>query len=214
MPKLIDLTGKQFDRWTVIGFDHKDKYGAYYWNCKCECGNDGIVLGGDLRLGRSKSCGCRKKETGRTRSQLNITHGQSKTKTYKTRESMLSRCYNINNARYKSYGGRGIKVCDRWKGDDGFINFLWDMGEKPEGKTLDRIDNNGDYTPDNCRWAYPKEQSNNTRANHIMCIDGISLTVSEALIKYNINRSTLCYRLRKGMSDKEAVTIPIAYKNK
>ena len=127
---------------------------------------------------------------------------------------MLSRCHNINNTRYKNYGGRGIKVCNRWLGEDGFTNFLTDMGEKPEGKTLERIDNNGDYTPENCRWAYPIEQSNNTRTNHTMCIDGVSLTVSEASVKYNINRSTLSARLRKGMSDTEAITIPVAYRHK
>lgn len=136
--------------------------------CTCDCGNEIIVRLGNLRYGTTKSCGClQRKRSSETMSKTLLKHGRNKkgqiTPEYRSWINMKQRCYNVNKDNFKNYGGRGIKVCDKWK--DSFINFFQDMGERPIGKTLDRINVNGDYEPSNCRWATYKEQMNNQRKN-------------------------------------------------
>lgn len=196
----LDLTGKRFGRLVAIsqirGGGNK---APTKWVCKCDCGNTHTIATGLLTGGHTKSCGCWQAES---RKLANLTHGHSKTATYYSWGSMLQRCTNPKKVKYPLYGGRGIKVCDRWLK---FANFLADMGEKPEGKTLDRIDVNGNYEPSNCRWATPIEQSNNTRINKHLTFNGVTQTISQWSRQVGMNRRTLADRLKAGVPPEKAM---------
>ena len=156
MPKAIDITGHRFGRLTAVS--RHDKPGnRWRWLCRCDCGKAVIVQIGSLRSGNGKSCGCLQKEIA---SRVNTTHGMSKTREFFVWKAMLQRCLNPNCKDFKYYGGRGIKPCERWLE---FTNYFADTVVQPEGLTLDRIDNNGNYEKSNCRWATPKQQSGNRR---------------------------------------------------
>lgn len=166
MTALSELTGLLFTRWTVVHRAENNARGRAQWFCRCECGTERVVLGSHLASGRSRSCGCLSADSASKRaSQRNAKHGHT-TRGYSSPEyvswcSMLNRCKHPCVNGYEYYGGRGITVCERWRD---FRNFLSDMGLKPSPKhTIDRIDPNGHYTPDNCRWSTPKEQRHNQR---------------------------------------------------
>lgn len=125
---------------------------------------------------------------------------------YRRYSGMKNRCYNERSPQYKNYGGRGIKICDRWLGPDGFVHFLEDMGERPEGTSIDRVDNGGDYCPENCRWATDKQQANNRRSSRCLTFNGETHTISEWAEKIGVKRHTLEERLRRGEPIERALT--------
>ena len=169
------------------------------WVCKCDCGNIRSVYLTHLRGGKTVSCGCHSAEACGNRMR---THGMSSTATYRVWRGLLSRCRNPSVKGYKDYGGRGIKVCDRWLS---FESFLQDMGKRPAGKSIDRIDPNGDYEPNNCRWATADEQQSNKRSNVFVEIDGVVRTQSQWQRILGVPYSTLSLRISKGMSPKDAL---------
>jgi len=152
-----DLMSQRFGRLVAIGKEGRNERREIVWLCLCDCG--GLVKVGSSRLrgGYTQSCGCLQKDTSRKE---NTTHGKSYTRIYSIWRTMLTRCNNSSHESYLNYGARGIQVCERWKI---FENFLADMGEPPDGLTLDRIDVNGNYEPGNCQWATWIEQNNNKR---------------------------------------------------
>lgn len=182
---------------TVVGLSHKDNWGHNHYVCACSCGRTFTVVGQTLR--RKKQFSCKPCSL--------LTHGMSNHRVHHIWRQMKNRC----NERYstspwaKQYAGRCVKVCDRWL--NSFADFYADMGDPPtETHTLDRIDNDGDYTPTNCRWATRKEQANNTSRNRKITIDGETKTLSEWCDVYKMPYISVCTRLRRGMGIIEALT--------
>ena len=157
MCKMIDLTGKRFGRlWVISKYGHT-AYRRITWLCSCDCGNECVVSGDSLKSGRSRSCGCIRKEGNQT------THGMSYTKLYNSYRAMKERCYLTSHIAYKNYGGRGITICEEWKNSfEAFADWSMANGYK-NGLTIDRIDTNGNYEPANCRWITIQEQQQNKR---------------------------------------------------
>ncbi len=190
---LIDMLGQRFGRLTIIEKAENSKTGHTRWLCQCDCGNKIIVLTTNLRRGCTQSCGCYRMEC---QSKRKKTHGMSKRKDsiYATWAAMKQRCNNSNAKAFPLYGGRGIKVCDRW---NSFENFLADMGERPRGMSIHRKNNDGNYEKDNCIWATRKQQTNTRSSNRIIAFSEKTQTLKQWSDELNIKYSVLLTRLDK-----------------
>ena len=205
MGKFRDLTGMKFGRLTVIGFAGRiGKERSIGWKVLCDCGKSKVLRSFNLTSGKTSSCGCLNRELFIKRF---TTHGKHKSRAYVSWQNMRRRCYEVACAEYHNYGARGIKVCDRWR--DLFENFYADMGDPPPGKSLDRIDVDGNYTPENCRWATAKEQANNKQNNRVIEYEGEELTIAQLAEKMGVNYKVFYMRLSRGWSVEEAATTPV-----
>lgn len=195
--------GKKFGRLTIVGVNHKGTDRKFYYDCLCDCGNHCIVRGNSLTTGNTKSCGCMVKES------KNVKHGMKHTRLYGIWYGMRDRCNNENNPAYERYGGKGVSVCKAW---DEFISFYkWSMSNGyNESLSIDRINVNGNYEPSNCRWATPKEQSDNKSSNIIIELNGKKQDLQQWCDELGFNRSTINTRVRMcGWSYEKALTTPI-----
>ena len=187
----LELLGQKFGRLTVIGENGRSKSRSILWECKCICGKIVSVRADSLRNGATKSCGCLQRQQNPF---ISITHGRYKSRIYKAWTAMKQRCNNPKSTNYPNYGGRGIKICEQWSK---FENFLADMGERPEGMSIERIDNSLGYFPENCCWATRKEQNRNSRHNHLVTYQGETKCLVEWAEDLEIKYDVLRYRLAK-----------------
>lgn len=203
--RIIDLSGKRFGKLIAIRINGKTNAGNYKWLCSCDCGKETTVSSVSLRSGSIVSCGCHIREVTAKR---NLTHGQTKTRLHRTWSNMKTRCGNKNAINFQNYGGRGISVCDEWKSD--FIAFRdWAIANGYSDQlTIDRIDNDGNYSPENCRWITSFEQQSNKRSNRNICIDGKKKTVTEWGRVYKIPPVAIWARLNRGWNPVAAVKTP------
>lgn len=202
--KIKNLLGNTYGRLSVISFYGlgPDNDRGARWTCRCQCGNIIVVRSVNLEHGNTNSCGCLRSESTKTRL---TTHGDTKTIEYKTWFGMLERCRNPKIVEYKHYGGRGINVCDRWLK---YENFLADMGRRPKGRTIDRINNNGNYEPLNCKWSTMSEQQNNKRNNHLIEYAGEKMNMRQWCEKLNLNYKAIQGRLNKKWSIERTFSTP------
>lgn len=203
MSKLIDYSGQKIGRLTVVARAGSNQQREAMWLCKCECGSETIIRGSDVRTGHIKSCGCWKRESSK---KLLTKHGKRNTRLYHIWCGMKTRCNNPNDIGYNLYGGRGIKVCDEWSQD--FMAFYQWATENgyTDKMTIDRIDADGNYCPENCRWTTQKAQQNNRRNNHIIAFNGETRTVTEWAEITNIKSTTIYNRLKRGWTIEKALT--------
>jgi len=198
--KLINLSGRKFGRLTAIKDAGRDTRGRVLWSCECDCGKEAIVLAERLRNGDTKSCGCLHTERAY---QINRTHGLyrdiagGRSKLYLVWMEMKQRCINPNNKSYQNYGGRGIRICNEWMNYQAFHDWAMSIGYK-EGLSIDRIDNDGDYKPSNCRWVSRYIQSRNTRKNRMLTFNGVMHPLVAWAEIIGIHPKTLSMRLKNG----------------
>lgn len=205
---IIDLTGQRFGRLVVLRREKTLKRGISRWLCQCDCGEQTVTSTGSLRSGLTRSCGCLHREAAREQGLKSATHGLTETRLYRVWGNMKTRCYNKRNRNYARWGARGITVCDEWRSD--FQAFYdWAMANGYEdGLSIDRIDNDRGYSPDNCRWATPEQQANNTRKTTSIECNGEAYTLAQWSKKLGIDKTTLFYRLKR-LPPEAAFTMPI-----
>lgn len=193
-----DIAGKRFNQLTVIEYAYT-KNNKAFWLCRCDCGKEIYAPTCHLNSGHTKSCGCLKVETTRQRA---TKHGLKKSRLYSIWLNMKNRCQNPNSKSFKYYGKRGIKVCEEWNDFENFYKWAVNNGYE-KSLTLDRIDVNGNYQPNNCRWADVKTQANNKRNSRYIEAYGEKHTVAEWAEKMQIKPTTLYSRLKKGCTNAE-----------
>jgi len=194
MPKIKPMIGIKYNRLTALKEVRMGNRGMIYL-FQCDCGNQKELCSSAVRSGHSKSCGCLRVETT---SQNNTTHGAVNSSSYQTWQAMKTRCLNPKSSSYKNYGDRNITICDKWMSFEGFFE---DMGERPDGYSLDRIDNNKGYSKENCRWATPAEQNRNTRQNKFLTKNGKTMCMRDWSNETGIPYPTIQDRVRRGWSD-------------
>ncbi len=230
-----DLTGQRFGRLTVIEYSHTHGKRAY-WKCRCDCGNYSVAMGKNLLSGKTKSCGCLMRERaaehmgkvgrkygsitgkenlrkalaeGKGTTNGNYKHGHSNTRLYRIWAGIKQRCYNENDTNYHWYGGRGITVCEEWRNNfEAF--YKWSMANGyTDKKSIDRINSNGDYCPENCRWTDITTQANNTRRNHYIKHNGKIKTIAEWAKDTGISQQAISSRLRNRWSIEKTLETPV-----
>lgn len=210
MPKFIDLTGKKIGRLLVVS--RSERRPRAWWRCKCDCGNECVMSNMALSVNKFTSCGCWESEL---RGKWLIKHGHAitgkMTTEYRVWRSMRNRCQNPANQKFKDYGGRGVSVCERWHD---FRNFLADMGKRPEGTEIDRIDNNGNYEPGNCRWTTKSSNNRNRRNNLIIEFMGEKKCLAEWAEILGISWHTLFHRMKAGWTIEKTFTTPVKNSSK
>lgn len=206
MPRqVIDLMGQKFERLTVTEFAGQTEAGKAKWKCRCDCGEVLVVYATALCSGHTRSCGCLKLEKIRG-NKHSVTHGACGHPLFFVWAGMIARCENENHQQYADYGGRGIRVCDRWQDP---LKFFEDMGDRPDGATLERKDNALGYEPENCRWATRKEQMRNKRNNRVLHFQGQDKPLSQWAEEVGIHEATIRERIDKlGWSVEKALTTP------
>jgi hypothetical protein len=205
----VDLTGQRFGRLVVLSCSGRNDVQQALWELRCDCGNTVSGMTTDrLRGHHTRSCGCLQREAVAATGRACKTHGCSRMPDYAIWKAMVNRCNNPDCKNYHLYGGRGIKVCDRWQGETGPAFFMADMGPRPSKKhSIDRYPNqNGNYEPKNCRWATAKQQANNSRANRLIECGGETMTIAEWAERTGLARSKISYRLAHGWTASEALT--------
>ena len=202
MARYKDIKNNRFGKLTAISFEYT-KNEKSFWKCRCDCGNEKIVRADHLISGHTQSCGCITKTEHKA---THITHNKSNTKLYAIWCSIKQRCFYKKSSNYKNYGGRGISICDEWK--ENFKTFYdWSINNGyKEGLSIDRIDVNGNYCPENCRWATITEQANNKRNNIQIEFNGVKKTISYWAKETGLSRETIYKRIYKGWNTKDALT--------
>ena len=193
-----NFTGRRFGRLTALYLSWRDYSGLRQWMWRCDCGKEIERPSAPIKAGRQVSCGCHKNEQSRLRAR----HGRSTTRTYRAWIEMKARCRGKDEVSRKNYLGRGIKVAPRW---NKFEAFFSDMGECPPKMTLERIDNDGDYRPENCRWAFQRDQLRNTRRTIKVLVDGKEMCLKDACISVGANYDAVRSRIRLGAHPQAAL---------
>lgn len=198
-----DLTGRRFGRLTVEE-RAGNRNGHATWLCRCECGNTKVITGASLTAGKTRSCGCLHQDVTREKNKDKTTHGGTHTRLYSIWRGMKKRCLLKTHKAYKNYGGRGITVCEEWMDFQKFEKWATENGYDDK-LTLDRVDNNGGYGPNNCRWRTQKEQALNRRTNHYISYGGETKTISEWEETLGMRRGTIVSRLSMGWTTEQAI---------
>jgi hypothetical protein len=208
MSKFVDLTGQRFGRLTVLfrdDFIKKDGKKETAFICKCDCGKTIKILAYNLKSGHTQSCGCKSLEN---RIKARITHHHTGTRLYRIWRNMRTRCENPNDYHFKFYGERGIAVCNEWQTFEPFYEWAMTNGYC-DNLTIDRINNDGNYEPNNCRWVTQREQSNNTRKKRLLTYNGVTLSMADWAYIFDIRPISLAYRLNHGWSIDKALNTPV-----